>query len=324
MKIHCLIPVLLLSVLLGSGCSPKSPEGNLPPGEENVAVQVKNGELKGTLRMPQEEAKSILVILIPGSGPTDRNGNNPQAGENNGLKMIAEALSQEGFSSLRYDKRGIGESKGLLIKESDLTFEDSITDVLAWVEKYQEDSRFSQIVLLGHSEGALIGAAAASRSTAVKALISVAGTAVPADELLLEQLKVQAPDLYEASLPLVEELRQGRLIPQVPLNLFSIFRPSVQPYLISWFSYDPREVLPTVKVPVLILHGDRDLQVPVGDAEKLQAANPNAELLIVPGMNHILKDAPEDPQGNFATYSDPDLPLSDVFITKVLEFLCKR
>ena len=289
--------------------------------EENVSVLFDEGELKGSLMWPMEEGKGDLVIIVPGSGPTDRNGNNPQAGENNNLLMIAEALSEAGYYSLRYDKRGIGESRDLIKKESDMDFHDSINDVLSWVNKFKGDTRFEKIILLGHSEGALIAAEACSISTDCDALIAVSGTALKAHELLLAQLKAQSQEAYEMSVPIVEELVNGNMVPEVPVSLFNLFRPSVQPYLISWFSYDPVKIFSGIKDPVLILHGDRDIQIPYEEARILHEAAPGSRLEIIEGMNHVLKDAPEDLEGNIATYSNPDLPLSEEFMKKVIEFI---
>jgi len=289
--------------------------------EERVSIVFENGELKGRLMSPVTEGLGNLVIIIPGSGPTDRNGNNPQAGENNNLLMIAEALSDAGHYSLRYDKRGIGESKDLVKKESDMDFHDSINDVLSWISKYKNESRFEKIILLGHSEGALIAAEACTISDDCDALISVSGTATSAHELLLTQLKSQSEEAYELSVPIVKELLKGNIVPEVPVSLFNLFRPSVQPYLISWFSYDPVRIMAGITNPVLIIHGDRDLQISHEEAKILHEALDGSKLEIIQGMNHVLKDAPEDLEGNIATYSNPDLPLSENFIKKVIEFI---
>ena len=312
------------AVLLTVSCGEKEETVHLVEDryqEEPVSVLFEEGELKGSLMWPVEEERGNLVIIVPGSGPTDRNGNNPQAGENNNLLMIAEALSDAGHYSLRYDKRGIGESGDLIQKESDMDFHDSVNDVLAWIAKFKEDPRFDKIILLGHSEGALLSAQACSISSDCDALISVSGTAMKAHVLLLAQLKAQSREAYEMSVPIVEELAKGNMVPEVPVSLFNLFRPSVQPYLISWFSYDPVKIISEITDPVLILHGDRDIQISHQEAQVLHEASEGSQLEIIEGMNHILKDAPEGLEGNIATYSDPDLPLSADFMKKVIEFV---
>ena len=319
-----LLLMMIGTLLLTISCGKKEEAIEVVDGkyqEERVSIVFENGELKGRLMSPVTEGLGNLIIIIPGSGPTDRNGNNPQAGENNNLLMIAEALSDAGHYSLRYDKRGIGESKDLVKKESDMNFHDSINDVLSWISKYKNESRFEKIILLGHSEGALIAAEACTISDDCDALISVSGTATSAHELLLTQLKSQSEETYELSVPIVKELLKGNIVPEVPVSLFNLFRPSVQPYLISWFSYDPVRIMAGITNPVLIIHGDRDLQISHEEAKILHEALDGSKLEIIQGMNHVLKDAPEDFAGNIATYSNPDLPLSENFMKKVIEFI---
>src|SRR5690606_21309089 len=98
--------------------------------------------------------------------------------------------------------------------------------------------------------------------------------------------------VLERSLPILEELKKGNLVENTPADLAALFRDSVQPYLISWFKYDPSLEIDKVKAPVLIIQGDNDIQVQVDDAEILYNARKdkeNTKLVIVKGMNHILK-----------------------------------
>lgn len=313
---------LIVSLIVTVSC--KSEDRNTQIPEEYITEEYKlefeEGELSGTLTLPKGEGPFTLVIIIQGSGPTDRDGNNKIAGKNNSLKMISEALAKENIASLRFDKRGIGASASLVLKEEDLVFEDYINDVVLWVEKVKSDNRFDKVVVLGHSEGALIGAAACLQAE-VDAYISVAGAGENAYDLLSRQLKAQSEELYEICLPIMEELKKGNLVPDVMEGLYSLFRPSVQPYLISWFKYDPREIISKIELPILIIQGDNDLQISIEDAEALHEANPNSELVIIKGMNHILKDAPLDQQANIATYSDPNLELNAEFKEKLINFI---
>lgn len=316
--------IIMALVFLGTSCGKEAPKVEIIDElytEERVVISFNEGELSGRLMSPEAEGKSHLVIIVPGSGPTDRNGNNPQAGQNNNLLMIAEALSDAGHYSLRYDKRGIGESQNLIKKESDMDFHDSINDVLSWVNKFKNDERFDKIILLGHSEGALVAAEACAMSTDCGGLISVSGTATKAHELILKQLEAQSQELYDLSLPIIDELVKGNIVPEIPVSLFSLFRPSVQPYLITWFSYDPVKTMSLIKDPVLIIHGDNDIQISHEEARKLHEALPGSRLEIIEGMNHVLKPSPSDRMGNIATYSDPKLPLHDEFKTKIIEFI---
>lgn len=322
-KLKRLILFFITIFILNSivGCTKEAPIEKITKySEEEYNLEVEEGQIYGTLTLPKEGENFPVAIIIAGSGPTDRDGNNPIGGKNNSLKMIGETLAKEGIASLRYDKRGIGESKSLVKNEEDLIFEDYIEDVVRWVDKLREDNRFSKIIIIGHSEGALIGATAAYKSNA-DGFVSVAGMGYSAYDTLKRQLKDQPGDIYEKSLPLLDTLKEGNLIFNPPQELYALFRPSVQPYMISWFKYDPVAEIVKVKVPVLILQGDNDIQVEVGDAEMLHQGNPDGKLVIVKGMNHVLKDAPTDREGNMATYSKPDLPLNEEFKNELIGFI---
>ncbi|MCQ4923229.1 lysophospholipase [Tissierella carlieri] len=315
-----LMIILILTSVIGCTKNNDNDEIGTEFIEEEYNLEVAEGNIYGTLTLPKEGNNFPVAIIIAGSGPTDRDGNNPLAGKNNSLKMISESLAKEGIASIRYDKRGIGESKSLVKKEEDLIFEDYIDDVVRWVNKLREDKRFSKVIIIGHSEGALIGATASYKSN-VEGFISVSGMGYSAYDTLKRQLKNQSGDIYDKSLPLLDTLKEGNLIFNPPQELYSLFRPSVQPYMISWFKYDPVAEIANVKVPILILQGDNDIQVEVTDAEILHEGNPDSKLVIIKGMNHVLKDAPTDKEGNMATYSKPDLPLNQEFITEIITFV---
>lgn len=241
--------------------------------------------------------------------------------------MLAEHLAANGIASVRYDKRGIAESKDLIQREEDLVFEDYINDAITWVDKVQQDGRFNKYFIIGHSEGALIGAAAAAAKD-VDGFISVAGMGEPAFVILARQLHEQSEEIYKNSEPIINELMKGNLVPNPPQELAAIFRESVQPYLISWFKYDPRKVITNIDAPTLIIQGDTDLQISVDDAKLLYSSRIpisskklESELVIVEGMNHVLKDAPLDKEKNYKTYGEPKLPLNEEFKKAVVEFL---
>lgn len=320
---RCFIFVMVLSLLVSAGCvkEERKVEESIYE-EEDFSLPFQEGTLYGTLMYLEDESKETVVILVPGSGPTDRNGNNPQAVGNNHLKLLAEALAQNGYASLRYDKRGVGESSSLVKKESALTFDLAVDDVVEISEKLRSRG-YLKLILMGHSEGALIAEAAAVKKPLYDAVILIAGSAKPADELLMEQLTASHQELADLAAPIVASLKRGEMVEKVPLSLFSLLRPTVQPYLISWFTYDPVSLMREIKVPVLLLHGDRDLQVPVADAAVLYEASQYGDLEVIGGMNHILKESPEDRDGNLATYSMEKLPLHPDFLRKMIEFLDK-
>lgn len=261
--------------------------------EEEYILQLDDGFLYGSLTRAISQEPSPLVLIIPGSGPTDRDGNNPIIGNTDCLKSLASSLGEKSISSLRFDKRGIGKSKEIIAVEEDLIFEDYVEDTISWIKKIKLDNSFNKIYIAGHSEGALIGALAANQID-IDGYISISGSGYPAHDLLMKQLKNQSPSLYDESHPIAKELASGNLVNNIPSNLESIFRPSIQPYLISWFSYDPCVEVAKINRPLLILQGDRDLQIHVEDAYRLHKSNPNSSLIIIKGMNHNLKNMSKD------------------------------
>lgn len=289
---------------------------------EEVVLETPTGSIYGTLQLPETDAKCPVVLIHAGSGPTDRDGNSPLLpGKNDSLKMIAQGLAEAGIASLRFDKRGVAKSVGAAASEADLRLDHYIEDVIGWIELLKDDGRFSAVVVLGHSEGSLISMAAVNKSSGVSGVISVAGAGKPVYEMLEEQLANQPKEIRDESMAIMEELKQGRTVANVSPELMMLFRPSVQPYMMSWFKYDPRVEIANLDVPVLILQGTTDLQVSVENAELLAEANPGARLRIIANMNHILKEAPLDPQANVATYSDPELPLAPGFLQEIISFV---
>ena len=289
--------------------------------EEEITLETKTGDIKGSLLIPSVLEKTAVVLIIAGSGPTDRNGNNPMM-TNNSLKMLAKELQKNGIASVRYDKRGIGESKNSGLQEIDLRFEDYVQDVEGWIKLLKEDERFSNIIVLGHSEGSLIGMIASHKQEAKK-FISVAGVGIPAGDILRKQLKGQPQFILDESLKIIEKLENGETVEKVSQMLYSLFRPSVQPYMISWFKYNPQIEIAKLNKPILIIQGTTDIQVSVSDADKLASANKKSQKQIIEGMNHILKNAEIDRQKNLLTYTNPDLPIIEVLIETIIEFINK-
>jgi pimeloyl-ACP methyl ester carboxylesterase len=289
---------------------------------EPVTLETPTGAIYGTLELPSGDGPFPVVLIHAGSGPTDRDGNTPQLpGKNNSLKLLAEAMSAQGIASLRYDKRGIAASAKAALKEEDLRFENYIDDAVSWGRQLRQDKRFGKVIYLGHSEGALILLVAAQKLPA-DGYISVSGAGRPAGVILLEQLRAQAPpDLMKQVEQIVASLNQGHAVANTPAVLAALFRPSVQPYLISWFRYDPAAEMGKLNMPSLILQGDTDVQVQITDARLLKAGQRAASLVIVGGMNHVLKSAPTDPRQQAASYSDPSLPVVPMLINEVVAFI---
>lgn len=287
--------------------------------EESLTLETKTGKIMGTLLLPEAKNKVPLVLIIAGSGPTDRNGNNPMM-INNSLKMLAEELCKNNIASLRFDKRGIGESKAAMFAEKDLRFENYVHDVKKWIDFLQQDKRFKPIIVLGHSEGSLIGMLAIQK-TSVKKYISVAGVAGKASEVLREQIKAQSSSLSEQANPIIEKLEKGDTVSNISPLFFNLFRPSVQPYLISWFKYNPQEEIAKLNCPILIIQGANDIQVSTDNATKLSEANKKTVKIIIPKMNHIMKEAELDRQKNIQTYFNPDLAIKNELIQEIVKFI---
>ncbi|MEK4427434.1 alpha/beta hydrolase [Solibacillus sp. FSL K6-1523] len=287
---------------------------------EIVHVPVSGGTLKVALQMP-EKPTGELVIIQAGSGPTNKDGNSIGGGKNNSLKMIAEGLAEKGIATIRFDKRGIGENTALIKKEEDLTIDQYVGDVNDIIAFFEKDERFQEIHLIGHSEGALIMTLAAQNNN-VTSLISLAGTGRRANVILEEQLAKQLPsNLMEQSHQILDRLLKGEQVKTVPTELQSLFRPSVQPYFISWLKYDPKEEMSKVQVPVLIVQGHNDIQVTVEDAELLKAGNPKAKVVYFEEMNHVLKNTSSNYEQNIASYSNPELPLAKGLLEEIIKII---
>jgi alpha-beta hydrolase superfamily lysophospholipase len=241
---------------------------------------------------------------------------------NNSLLYLARELAANGIASVRYDKRGIGKSSAAGTKEEELRFDHYIDDASAWADKFAGDTRFSKVIIAGHSEGSLIGMVAAKRSKAVKGYVSISGCGSPAYEILEKQLQSQPAQIQKESAEICKELREGRTVAQVPFYLAALYRQSVQPYLISWFAYNPALEIAKLDIPVLILQGDKDIQVGVEEAEKLHAAHPSSSLYIIKEMNHVLKHCDTMQQmAQLATYSKPELPIKPELVSHIVEFV---
>ena len=259
--------------------------------DSEITLTTATGSIYGTLTLP-EKLPAPVVLIIAGSGPTDRNGNSG-AVQANTYALLAAALVARGVATVRYDKRGIAASAAAGPSEDDLRFDMYVDDAAAWLHMLAADKRFSKIVVAGHSEGSLLGMLAVQRAPA-SAYVSLEGAGRRAPAILREQLKPKLPAaLYAQADAALTQLSQGHTVPNPPPELASLFRPSVQPYLISWFKYDPAVEMARLKIPATIVQGTADVQVTLVDANILKQADPSASLVIVQGMNHMLKYAPD-------------------------------
>lgn len=293
-------------------------DGDIDPVISDVAA----GELHGT--MVNTRNSDPIVLIVPGSGPTDRDGNNPLGVKSDAYKMLAEGLIEERIATVRIDKRGMFGSAAA--GDPNITSPQAyVDDIHAWIDAIKAERKSDECVfLLGHSEGALMVSLAAKDRKDVCGVILVAGMGRKMGDVIREQLTsnpANAPVLDQA-LPAIAELEAGRHVDVTGMHpaLLPLFQPKVQDYLIAMFTIDPVEAVAKSGKKTLILQGDRDLQVTMADAHLLNAA-PKTRLDVISGMNHILKAAPEDRAGNLATYADPSLPLADKLIRRIRKFV---
>lgn len=290
--------------------------------EKEVRIKTNGGYLYGSYCLPSQVSQTPIALIIAGSGPTDRNGNNILAGENNALKMLAVALAEHKIATLRFDKRGLGKSAKMLTDESKLTFDQMVWDAEACLKWMKKQKIHNRVWVIGHSEGSLIGMLAAHRSQA-DGFVSLAGPGQRASNLLRTQLAQQPETIRDEAYRILDSLDKGVQVTTISTILNPLFRTSVQPYLISWFAYDPCEEIRRLNIPVLVIQGDADLQVKVWDGERLSLCNLNSKLSVISNLNHVLKELDnKDNMGeNISTYGDPQKPISSRLISEIVNII---
>lgn len=285
--------------------------------EADYQLHTVTGTIDGTI--DTLGGRSPVVLIIAGSGPTDRNGNSTLGIDPDTYRLLASDLEHRSIASLRYDKRGVGASAAAGPSEQDLRFDTYIEDAAAWIRQLRADGRFTRIVVAGHSEGSLIGIVAAQRAPA-DAFVSLEGAGRPIYTVLREQLKPKLPaQLYAQADAIMTSLQAGKMVAQIPPELNALFRPTVQPYLISWFKYDPAVEIAKLRIPVTIVQGTADVQVTMVDAEALHRANAASQLVVVQGMNHVLKYSPDvsSEAAILKGYQNPSLPVDPQVVNAV-------
>lgn len=305
--------LFLIAALLGA-----DPEVRAEP----VELKTPTGTLYGTLDLPPGAGPFPVVLIHPGSGPTDRDGNQA-AMKNDSLKQLGRALAAEGIACLRIDKRGVGASAKGLAKEEDATLDLYAADAAAWVKLLRGDKRFTKVGVIGHSEGSLIGTVA-GRAVKLDAFVSLCGPGRRLSDVLRAQLKPKLPpDLAEKSEAILKSLEAGKPVDDVPEKLTSLYRKSVQPFLISVLKYDPAAELGKLDCPVLIVSGTNDLQVPPSEGEVLAAAAKGAKRVVLTNMSHVLKETDKTAlvAQALTVYVDPKYPLHPKLAGELAGFL---
>lgn len=271
------------------------------------------------------EGASDAVIIIPGSGPTDRDGNAPQMGlSTDAYRLLAEGLAGQGITSLRIDKRGFYGSAGAIADPNDVTIEAYAQDVRDWVA--HASGLAPCVWLAGHSEGGLVALVAAQTAPEnLCGLILLAASGRPIGQLMIEQFEANP-----ANRPLMPELRdivtgleagQSRDPASVTPALQPLFSAGLQRYMIDLFSYDPVAIAKDLQGPMLLVQGTDDLQVRPHDADLLEAVMPQAQRINLAGGTHVLK---KSAAGNpYSTYTDSSLPLHEDLVPGIAAFIAQ-
>lgn len=283
---------------------------------EEITIKNKSIELPGTLTFSKEN--SPLIIWVHGSGPIDRNGNQPVQNVNaNYIKQFRDAVNKENIAFFSFDKRTANKNNSQFFK--DLKFSDFVLDVNTIVTHFKKDKRFTKITLIGHSQGSLIAMLASKN---IDKYISLAGAGETIDKTIVKQIGKNNPTLSKAAQQQFDTLKAKGKIETVNPFLISIFAKQNQEFLYSWMQINPTEEIKKITIPTLIINGDKDLQVGILDAESLKKAQPNAELVIIKNMNHVLKNIEKD-KDNMASYFSADFPVSEQLIKSIVEFVKK-
>ncbi|MBD3729106.1 MAG: alpha/beta fold hydrolase [Sphingomonadales bacterium] len=301
-----------------------SPSHAAPDDGAEITAPGPQGKLHGSYIAPRDAMP--IVLLIPGSGHVDRDGNSPPVVKSATMKLIAQGLAQRGIGSVRIDKRGMFASAGAIADANAVTFDDYAADVGSWVATLRQQTGRPCIWLAGHSEGGVVALVATGRVEGICGVILLSTPGRPMGQLILEQLAnmpsaaALMPDAQHA----VAALEQGETVDVSGFHpaLQSLFAPQIQTYLIAAFRTDPAALAATAQVPLLVIQGDSDLQVTPVDAQALHQAQPAATLVMLPGVNHVLKIPDDASRGaNLATYATPDLPLAPGVVPAMADFI---
>ena len=294
------------------------------PVERPLTAPGPQAPLAGTLTNAGKGAP--VVLIIPGSGPTDRDGNNPLGVTAAPYRMLAEGLAARGVSSVRIDKRGMFASKAAVADANQVTIADYAADTHAWVASARAATGAKCVWLLGHSEGGLVALAAVQKPQGICGVVTVSAAGRKMGTVLRDQLRANpanAPILGPA-VKAIDEIEAGRKVDSaaLPDPLRPLFADIIQPYLIDLFSHDPTRLAASLSVPLLVVQGDKDLQIGVDDARLLAAAQPKAKLAVLPGVNHVLKvPAGDDRAANLKAYADSSLPIAPSVVDAVAAFV---
>ncbi|TSE03120.1 MULTISPECIES: alpha/beta hydrolase [Aquimarina] len=285
--------------------------------EFNSAIVKINKFLEGSLVTPYSDQDVPLVIFIMDSGAINRDGNDRMS-KNDTFKRLAYELAKSGIATYRYDKR-LFRIDALGIREHEISLDHYIEDAKSVVNYFTKNKNYKKIILLGHGQGSLVGMIAAQ--TNVDGFISIAGNALSIDQVIIEQIARQAPGLDKSASVAFKQLKENGRATGYDPALESIFGYNLQPFMRSWIQYDPSEEISKLEIPILIIHGDKDIQVELSQAEKLKESAPQAEYTIVENMNHILKEIKGNRLENHKSYNESWRKIMPEVISSIANFV---
>jgi len=300
----CMVPTLMYAQL---------------PINENASNNININEVvQGALLVPARPSET-LIIIIPGAGAIDRDGNSQMA-RNNSLKKLAQGLTNAGYATFRYDKRVLTLLKKRALQERKLRFDDFIKDASSVISYFRKQERFSQIYLLGHGQGALVGMVAAQENT-VNGMISINGSGQSIDQTIISQIALQMPDIKEQAITAFTTLKENGSVANYSPALSSIFREDVQPFMASWMHYNPQIEISNLTIPTLIVGGTKDLQTSQEEAQLLKKANPAAQLVIIENMNNMFFEITGDDLENSKSYNETNREVMPILIETITSFI---
>ena len=283
---------------------------------KEITLHNKEIELLGTLSYSKENTP--LIIWVHGSGPVDRNGNQPaQNVKANYIKQFRDAINTKDIAFFSFDKRTANKNNHPFLKDTKVP--DFALDAQVVINHFKNSKQFSKIILVGHSQGSLVAMLAAKK---IDKYISLSGAGETIDKTMIQQISKNNPTLGEAAKQQFDTLRRKGKIKVINPFLMSVFAKPMQSFWYSWMLLNPVEEIKKLNIPILIINGDKDLQVRIKDAETLHAANSKSKLVIIKNMNHVLKDIQKE-EDNLSSYYSSAYPISEKLIETIDSFIKK-
>jgi pimeloyl-ACP methyl ester carboxylesterase len=263
-------------------------------------VRFRSGELTlaGTFAVPAAGGPVAAVLMLQGSGQTDRD-DNAKALKIDIFPQVSAAIEGQGLATFRFDKRGVGGSEGDYFGSD---FDDRLTDAVAAVEwlRARPEVDPARVIALGHSEGAMVAVRLAAGAAPVAGAILLAGAAQAGEQILTWQGRQVAGSLTGVSKWVVLVLHidliksQRKALNRIRSSSAGVMRIQGRKLNAAWMrqfmTYDPAPELARVDVPVLAITGERDLQVNPDDLDRMRDLIKGPfEALRLSGVTHLLR-----------------------------------